>query len=572
MIFIYLDKFLSSKLSYISGVILIIASAIVIMCSRFRELSDPIVPFVQKALDPSLYQNDFYVRNSIINSSSYIYDIIEFFSVNIIDNYFVIVVYLLSVVVSGIAVWLIFSGPLDLRYWYLRVVVLFAAMFSNDKLIFQNDNSWAPDRFMSFSLVASALRIWFLYFLLTGRLVWMCLTLVPINFLAFKVGWLPTLVAAIILLRHSRSPAAWGPLVASLIAPVILAFSALAAVGPDDARQMIELFLSIYGTEDNPFGGHIVSFLLYPAGAVFLWWRAPIDFDGQATFRVRALLLVSGLVYVFGGLYLSGLYRYLPVPGLVLLSPARALELSGLLIYFVLLAWIVRTDLLWMPERVLLFLAALILRVPSELKWIVIPAGLVVLCLILRAAGLLLRRKYDRLPDFGGAAGFTLALGLFAPIPAVIFGLNVSGKRATLLMDPVIGIYSSSIPAGVVADLCILAEDRSDRIIVFTEEYRGKLQASSLNHYAKKSDLGGNPYYLSTMTDINVLKDRSDLKTRIISSLNAGELSPDDMNRMKELNVSVVVPIDYENKINFMKKIKKYGFMVEMAPVYNETK
>ncbi|HEY9215755.1 MAG TPA: hypothetical protein VIQ29_23225, partial [Ancylobacter sp.] len=427
-------------------------------------------------------------------------------------------------------------------------------------------------RFMSFSLVASALRIWFLYFLLTGRLVWMCLTLVPINFLAFKVGWLPTLVAAIVLLRHSRSPAAWGLLIASLIAPVSLAFSALAAVGPDDARQMIELFLSIYGTEDNPFGGHIVSFLLYPAGAVFLWWRAPIDFDGQATFRIRALLLMSGLVYVFGGLYLSGLYRYLPVPGLVLLSPARALELSGLLIYFVLLAWIVRTDLLWMPERVLLFLAALILRVPSELKWVVIPAGLVVLCLILRAAGLLLRRRYDRLPDFGGAAGFTLAVGLFSPIPAVIFGLNVSGKRATLLMDPVIGIYSSSIPAGVVADLRILAEDRPDRIIVFTEEYRGKLQASPLNHFAKKSDLGGNPYYLSTMADINVLKDRSDLKARIISSLNAGELSPEDMNRMKELNVSVVVPENYENTINFMKTIKKYGSMVEMVPIYNQEK
>ena len=103
-----------------------------------------------------------------------------------------------------------------------------------------------------------------------------------------------------------------------------------------EAAAIFNVLNIAYSEEDNPFAGRPVSIALFAAGCGFLWWTS----DGLASTirdRIRIVVLVSLAVFVGGGAYLGFAHIVWPIPSIVLLSPARALDTAALLIYLLVL-------------------------------------------------------------------------------------------------------------------------------------------------------------------------------------------------------------------------------------------
>lgn len=539
--------------------------ALLLLYARFNNVNGVVLPFLQRAPNPSLYAGDLYVTHSIVPNSTLLFGLVDGLGLDLTRPWFVIAAYLLTTALAGWAVWRTLDEVFEVRDRLSRAVLLFAMIFADFKLLEYHKSSWMVEHNFSFTFIATALRCWFVFFALSGSTVWMTAILIPINLLTFKVGWPLTGFALLLLLwQRERSLLPWALLLASLVPPVLAALSASGGLQSSEAKAMFDLLNSLHAQEDNPFAGAIAGLLLFVGGTAFAWFQAG-HMAPALRDRVRVILAASFAIFVVGGLYLTLGGPLLPLPVVVLLSPARALETATYLIYFVALVWILRTTSLDAVEKTVLMLAAITLKVTPDGKWILLPLALTIVALVLRASRLYLGDWTSRLIP-ARLNDLALAIALLAPLIGVFFAFNLSGQRTTYAYDPVLGFHDSAIPRDALPMLREIAEAPADRRILFVQRSGDKWAPAKWNLVVRKSGVDGDPYYLPTIALADAQTKLDALGGQVAGEAAAGGITPATREALRASRTSLALPKAAANLVPDWTTLRDYGAWVEVGP------
>lgn len=532
--------------------------------ARFNAMDGVVLPFLQMDAHPGLYRLDHALTHSMVPASSIVFALLARWHADLTTPLFILPTYLLVTAVAGLGVWRLLGRGFGVDDPLLRAGLLFALALADFKFIGLNKSGWLNEHNFSLTFLACALRFWFLAFLLEGRLVAMAALLIPINILSFKVGWPASGMALLMLLiMRSRSPAAWGLLVASLVVP---AWAALHAphLAPGEAAPMFAALKTIYPAEDNPFGGPAAQFILFPAAMMFSLWALrwlPRDLAG----RVSVVLLGSLAIWLVGGLYLTLGGRFLPLPMAVLLSPARGLELGCFVMYLLILLWIARAPELGAVERALLALAMMMLKVTPDGKWIKLPLLIALAALVVFALRKLAERGGLRFFRRFEAITLSCALAVMAPLIGVFFALNLSGLRTAYRYDPVIGFYDAAIPPPAHAMLDAIAHQPGDRRILFVWQHKD-WAVVPWNPLARKSGINGDPYYMPNLADLREQRRESALADAVVDGVKHGRIDAGTTAGLASLNTTLAVQAHAASAAPGWRKVADYGGWVELAP------
>jgi hypothetical protein len=477
---------------------------------------------------------------------------------------FLVFSYAFSIVAAGWATWKTISLFLDSNPLIDRIAIFFTLLFADAKFINFNKVTWVTEHNFSFSMVAMTARCWFIFFLLSGRPFWMCVSLLPINLFSLKVGWILTGFAlAVMVWERVKSPPIWIAFAIALLPAAYPLLSVSSGVSPEEKRAVFNVLNGAYSAEDNPFAGRSISIVLFPLGSGLLWWMST-SLEPMVRDRIRIVLLISLAVFAGGGIYLSFAHSVWPIPSIVLLSPARALETAGLLIYLLLLVSIVRTQHLNGYEKSALLLAAIFLKITEhDLRYaptlIFLVAALVLIGgrYLLRGRTIAVLRRFPRIEPAHGIA-------VLAPFIAVV--LSFLGSRAALTYDPAIGFRPLNTPVETRAMLSEVAQQPENRRILFLAFNDGRWAPAAWNGRVRKSSIMGDPYYLARINQMVKQREMNALAADMASSIQGGSVAEPLRTAFRALDVHVIVPEQALPALKGWQMERRYGSWVELAP------
>lgn len=544
---------------------LLAVGTMLLLYARFNNVNGVVEPFLQRSAEPSLYAGDLYVTHSIVPRSTLLFGWAEAFRFDLTQPAFVIAAYLLTTAVAGWAVWRTLGIVFDIRDLALRAVLLFAMIFADFKLLEFHKSSWMVEHNFSFTFIATAFRCWFVFFALSGRNIAMCAVLLPINILTFKIGWPLTGFAVLLLLwQRERSLAAWALLLLSLVPPLLAALAAPGLSQPSEARALFDILIGLHTAEDAPFAGAKIGLPLFVAGTA-LACAAAFRMTPALRDRICVILFASLAIFLLGGLYLSLGGPILPLPVVVLLSPARALETATYLIYMIALVWIVRTTALDNFEKAILLLAAMTLKITPDGKWVALPLALAIFVVALRISRIFFGAWIDRLLPVR-LNDVALPIALLAPLLGAFFAFNVSGQRTTYAYDPVLGFHDSSIPADALTMLRDIAESPADRRILFMQRRGSGWAPAKWNQIVRKSGVDADPYYLPTLDLMNQQARLDALGDQAAAEIAGGAIGPATRQALRTSRTTLVVPKQAAAAAPGWTQRRDHGAWVELEP------
>jgi hypothetical protein len=547
------------------AIILLAAGIALLLFARFNSINGVIHPYLQRAVDPNLYALDVFINKAVIKNSSILFNLLDYLAIDLTNPVFIISSYVLISIVAGAAVDRLLKSVFSVRELPLRMALLFALIFADAKFVILNKAGWILEHNFSLSFIGCALRLWFLYFALSRNFLAMAVVLIPINLVAIKVGW-PLVGFAVLLLlqaRH-RSPLTWAMLILSLVVPVISALQTQGALAAGERAAIFEIFKLSHPFEDNPFAGPLLQYPLYLGGTALAWLLVG-RIEPRVAAPVRTILLASLLIFLGGGFYLEYLSAFFPVPMAVLLSPARALELSGFVIYLVLLLWVARTTFLVGLERGVAMLGLLLLKLTPDYKWVVIGLALALAAVGLRALRWAIEKRGGTWPlDIPGMS-LPLGLALLAPLIGIFFAFNLSGQRTVYRYDPLLGFYDAATPADALPMLRAVAAEKADRRIIFASASRGVSKAA-WSMQARKSGIAGDPYYLSRLSDIREQAAANAVEERLFEGLRRGRVDADVAHALAAYRATLIIPSSLASAVAGWRVARLYGNWREVAP------
>ncbi len=543
-----------------------IAAALLILAfARFNDVAGVIKPFLQRAADGSLYSLDLGIANSIVPKSSPIFTVLSALRLDLTHPAFLVGAYLACSVLAGVAVWRIVSRVFGVEDPWLQPFLLLAAAFAEQKLFPWHKADWLSAYNFSFTAVATALRFWFLYFALTGRHAAMCATLIPINFLTFKVGWLPTLVAAAAMIAaRVSSKAAWAALAVSLAPVAYVQLFQPVSVAPEDARALFDAIGAAFGKEDNPFQAPVIGVALFLLGCAALWTGDIGAPRPAAKPFVRPAILISLATLVGGGFYLTIGYKVFAVPAIAWLSPMRALELASFLIYLSVAVKVLTTEKLGDPEKALIFLALVLYRTNGGGLTVI---ALAALALILIAALIYAARRYSaRAARLLAAPFFDLRLLAILMLPLIVFqGVRMAEGWNRWTYRPALGFVSRNAPLGMLA--AIRERPQDARYLFLAREGQAWVGKPEWNAAVRKSSLSGDAYYLTRASDIERQGQLDGFVSGVTGALDRGrDLSAGQRAKAKEFGVAAVVPASLRDRFPGWTEASQADGWLELKP------
>jgi hypothetical protein len=541
------------------------ATLLALFYARFGDVDPVIKPFLQRAADGTLYSLDFGISNSIIPRSSPIFSMLSSLGLDLSQPVITMGAHLICCLLAGIAVWKVVTRVFGIADPVLRPLMMIAMAFADRKFFPFHKGDWISCYDFSFSATAVAIRFWFVYFALTGRYSAMCLTLIPINILTFKVGWLPTLVAGAMMVgARVSSKAAWASLALAIAPAVYIQIFQPVSIAPEDVRTVFDEINARFALEDNPFRAPFMGAALFLLGCGAIWLgalKAPVP---SAKLFMRCTVLISLAAFFGGGFYLTLGHKLIAIPALVWLSPMRALELASFLIYLCLAAKILTAESLSDLEKALLFFAIVLYRTTGEgLTHI----SIIVFALIAAAALLYAARRFS--PKLARILAMpTVKLSLLAVLllPALtVQGIRTAGGLNRLMLHPTLGFVERDAPIGILAAIRQRPDDA--RLIFLRHDGREFVTEQNWNFAARKSSLDGNTYYLVRASDIEQQHQLDDFVTKITDALDGGQpIGVELREQARALRAHVVLPAGHEEQFpGWMRKTETGGW-VELAP------
>lgn len=548
----------------IAAASLIVVALLLAILERMQFVHDSILPFLQRAGDPDLYRLSFAIPRSVVPQASPVFDLLAMWRIDLATPWFTAPAYWLTTLVAGYLVWCILRDVAKLDNPVERLAVVFALGFADAKFVEFALVGWISQHNFTFTMVAGALRLWFLYAMLLGRFRLAVGILIVISLLTFKIGWpLLGFLGLILLWERNRDPMVWLGLLVSVIAPLAAALETQVSLSADEALSVFTDLRIQHGAEDNPFANRWPAFLLFAAAMAAGWSLAPRLLESTVAARVRIVILASIGVFVAGGAYIQANGFGHPIPAVILLSPARAVEAAIALVYMLLLLWVIRHPALAQLEKVALFAALIVLKVQPGGKLIAVTLAVTVAV----ALGWLVRQKVPllkRLVQIGDRVPLGLLLSL--PCLAISLVLLAGTQGARVRIDPALGFVPASDASSAMPMLRAIRAEQGDRLILFDRGPNDANLGNGWNYLTRKSALHYDLYYLRRAADIAEQKRRDAISRAVLSGLAAGSVSAQARQDLRDLGVTVVTERSKLSALAGWQVVAEHGTWVELQP------
>ena len=515
------------------GVALLAIVLALLLLERFHGIFPNLIHVLQRAADPALYPFDPAIRNSLLGHSSVLIRLAAALDLDLTLPVANVIAYLVIAALGIGAALLIQRDVFAVRGALFQMLLLALLVFGDDKTITDLKISFLAPHPFSITMVAVVVRLYALYFLLTRRYGPAVACEALLMAISVKTGWLLWLVLALVIAadRPRRMWLLFAGLAGALAYPLFQAAQLSQGFDLSQARHVFDVVANAYATEDNPFRIGLPAILATAAACGAAWWLAPRIGAGDADHlsRVtRITVIVSVLVFVAGGLYITFGYRFLAIPALVLLSPARAMEVQSYLFYMLAIVWILRHPSLDNLSRALFLCALALLRMHSHGLGIFIPAAGA-----LAVVGLAWQALCPRVPALAALTGrfvtregMVLVVTLFFFSALAYFFTNPNRVRDSIDYDSRLGFVEHGVPdtARVMLAALRAAPDRGPTAFIAQQRdgIWGEPRYGYWNGLARISGLSGELYYLThAPATWREVKDRNRAMTTQLDHLNA---------------------------------------------------
>lgn len=515
---------------------LAIIAIVVLVVLRIEPPYHVVEPFLQRMSDPALYTHYDQLDRSVIAKSSLAMTLLSWIGLDLTAVWPWLITYVLTVMIGAWAVWRIARDILGLDT--LAAVLFLSVLLYLDGRLFQNSHSsWTPLHNGSLTAPAVTLSLLALYFLMRRKYLVGAIVVALVNFLSFKVGWLPTGVLLVMLaIDGPRRATAVLAAVLPLLPPVaqVLAFPGV-ETPPSDTAEVFDAILAQHRSEDDPFTLRWVEMATIAIGAA-ISLRFARQTDRGLALLVGTVLVLSAACFVVFGLYFTHVSSVLPVPEIVWLSPRRALESLQILIVVCMAGMALRTEGLAAVERVTwLVWLSVFMASPNSLPGKLVASGPTLLLAILVGLRLLAPVLYRRLDHWS------------PPVAALLVGalliINTIGLR---FLDPpkvhrVLGAVPANIPVAMAEALRVRPDE--GRYLILTRRQGALAPDRKMNFIVRKSALLYDPYYLATSEDLAEERRRSVLVETLLDNIRAGS-TPQRSTACALLAYGTIVVID----------------------------
>lgn len=533
----------SRKIALIGAVAFFLSAIVLLLIARFNGVDANVLPFIQKAVEPSLYLHDFYIRHSVIAHSSVLLDWARLAHIDLSAPAWVVCNYLFFTIISGWAVGLILRDIFRIEDRYTILLLLTVLVFADAKLFAYNKSSWIDEHLFSFAAAATSLRFWALYFLVRGNFAACGLVVIVIMAVSVKVGWFIWLAATLVMLsERQHRPLPWGLMLAALVSPAwALLTSQAGAQPPGTVGALFDILRSLHPLEDNPFRTALPSWLLFSASLPCVWWRLDRCFARPEAARIRAIVLLSVVVFLVGGFYLTVFYRVIPIPMVILLSPTRAMEIYAFLAYAIAAVSVLSAKSLDGITKTGLLIALCLLKVtPGREIWVLAAAAVALMACACHLATM----RWHGLSRRIGNLQCSLALSVFCFLAGIVLAGNLSHLRTQYAYRGEFGFVPSDIDPDTWKFLRANHNIVAARPVAIIARYRGDVAVEpSWNLYAKLSGVYADPYYLPSLALVEEQQRRNVTVDSIVTAIGQSRAVSDSLRQqIMGYHAAVLVP------------------------------
>lgn len=547
------------------GFAAIIIAMLVAAVDRLQFVHNSILPFLQRAGDPGLYGLSYGINRSVVPTATPVFSWLSAVRLDLATPAFTVPLYVLGTAFGGLMTWKLLRDIAGVKDPLVCLAVVFATGFAMEKFLQFSLAGWISQHNFTFTFLASALRLLFLYALLQRRFRLAAAMLLPICLLTFKIGWpLFGFLSLVMLIERRLDPVAWGLIALALVNPAMTALNGHVLAPQHEAAALFEALRAKHTSEDNPFAGPIYSYPVFAAAMLMGWYLAGKLLEGPQARIVRIIIGATVGVLVVTGIYIQGNGLGHPIAAVILLSPARASEAAVYLCYMLLLVWIVRTPWFTHIEKAGLLLAAIVMKVQ--------PGGMLMAgALAIMAAVALASFVRHRLPALDNLARRfdAVPLGAWLALPCLAVAamlLKDPSRTMHVAYDRELGLYDYRTPPSALPMLRAIKAEPGDRLIQFVREDDPYDLGTKWNYLTRKSPLEYDYYYLSTLPEVRQQMQLSAIARRASEEALSSRVSEQTHADFARLGASLVIHRKYLGNVPGWSVVRQYGEWLELRP------
>ena len=273
----------------------------------------------------NIFENNFYLQNSLSLKTSILYPILKFLNLNLENDFIGFSVHCIFSIFNFYLIFQIIKKHLKIKDFKNILLICLVLISCDNFFIEANRGSWIISHTNSPTYFAKTLILLSVYLLLEKRIIFSFISLTATLSMHIKVGWIliPIFFLFLILEKKSRKQVFW------LIIPLILMFFLSNKESLNEAFE-IKKFMFDIALERDGIEGSFKFQPLYKNIALFfsffLFYYLNKKEDSLKNFN-NIILLISSCLYFFNIFYVQLISKFYPDPRIIIMGIPRALEI-----------------------------------------------------------------------------------------------------------------------------------------------------------------------------------------------------------------------------------------------------
>ncbi len=273
----------------------------------------------------NIFENNFYLQNSLSLKTSILYPILRFLNLNLENDFIGFSVHFIFSIFNGYLIFKIIKKHLQIKDFRNILLICLVLISCDNFFIEANRGSWIISHTNSPTYFAKTLILLSIYLLLEKRIIFSFISLTATLSMHIKVGWIliPIFFLFLMLEKKLRKQIFW------LIIPLILMYFLSSKESLNETFE-IKKFMFDIAVERDGIEGSFKFQPLYKNIALFfsfvLFYYLNKKENSLKNFN-NIILLIASYLYFFNIFYVQFISKFYPDPRVIIMGIPRALEI-----------------------------------------------------------------------------------------------------------------------------------------------------------------------------------------------------------------------------------------------------
>lgn len=273
----------------------------------------------------NLFENDFYLKNSLSLKTSILYPILKFSKINFDNDYVGFFIHLIFSVLNGFVIFQIIRKHLNIQLLSNILLISVVLIACDNFFIEANRGSWIISHTNCPTFFAKTFCLLSIYFLLEKKIIYSILSLSFTLLLHIKVGWVLVPIFFLFFLINIDIRKKIFLMILPLICVFLLSGKESLVGSYEIKKYLFEIAVDRDGVEGSfkfqPIYKNIALFVSF-----FIFFFLNQKEEKLKKFNYIILFVSSGL-FIFNIIYVEYLGNFFPDPRVIIMGIPRALEL-----------------------------------------------------------------------------------------------------------------------------------------------------------------------------------------------------------------------------------------------------